>query len=105
MESLVKEELRRAIDEGFSEIEVSEAKKGLLQSRHVARTQDGAVAGRLATLTYLGRTFRWDEEQDRKIAALTTRDVIDAMRRHLSLERLSRVWAGDFRSNARPDKP
>ncbi len=105
MESLVKDELGRAIKEGFSEAEVSEGKKGLLQSRHVARGQDGAVAGRLATLTYLGRTFRWDEEQDGKLAALTARDVNEAIRRHLDLDRLSMISAGDFRSTAGQAKP
>lgn len=104
MEVLVKEELQRVLQEGFSEAEVSEGKKGLLQSRHVARTQDGAVAGRLATLLYLGRTLRWDEDQDRRIASLSARDVVEAVRRHIHPDKLSMVWAGDFRSVAAAGK-
>jgi zinc protease len=44
----------------------------------------------------LGRTFAWDEELERKVAALTPEAVIDAMRRRIDPARLSFVKAGDF---------
>jgi len=98
IETLVKEELGRVLAEGFSEEEITEGKKGLLQSRQIARNQDGAVAGRLATLLYLGRTFAWDELMDKRLGALSAAAVNTALRRHFSLENLSLVRAGDFKS-------
>ena len=38
---MVREELERALNSGFSAEEVETAKKGLLQARQVARNQDG----------------------------------------------------------------
>ena len=98
LENLVKEELQRVLAEGFSEEEVTLGKKGLLQSRQIARNQDGAVAGRLASQLYQGRTFAWDERQDQRIAALDAAAVNAALRRHLNVDNLSQVRAGDFKS-------
>lgn len=98
LENLVKEELQRVLTEGFSEEEIATGKNGLLQSRQIARNQDGAVAGRLATLLYLGRTFAWDELLDRRVAALGPAEVNAVVRRHISVNNLSLVRAGDFKS-------
>lgn len=97
VERAVREELERALREGFGEEEVAAAKKGLLEARHLARTQDDALAARLVRYAYLGRTFGWDVELERRIAALTPAEVRAALARHLDLGRLSTVVAGDFR--------
>ena len=97
VERAVREELERALREGFGGEEVAAAKKGLLESRRLARTQDGALAARLAHYLHLGRTFAWDIELERRIAGLTPDGVRDALRRHLELERLAVTKAGDFR--------
>nr|MCU0804848.1 hypothetical protein [Burkholderiales bacterium] len=76
--------------------EVETAKKGLLEARQVARTQDASVAGRLASYLSLGRTYRWDAELDAKFARLTPDEVRDALRRHVDPSRISVVKAGDF---------
>ena len=96
VERAVREELERALREGFRDEEVAAAKKGLLEARHLARTQDGALASRLVRYAYLGRTFDWDIELEQRIAALTPAEVRGALARHLALERLSSVVAGDF---------
>ena len=93
----MKEELQRVLTEGLSEEEITAGKLGLLQSRQVARNQDGAVAGRLATLLYLGRTFAWDELMDRRVAALSPAEVNAVLRRYISVDNLSLVRAGDFK--------
>jgi zinc protease len=96
VEALASGELRNALAEGFGAEEVEAAKKGLLQARQVARTQDGNLASRLDSYLVLGRTFAWDEELERRIAALTPKQVLEAMRRHIDPTRLSVVKAGDF---------
>jgi len=100
VEAALAEELRRALAEGFSEEEVEAGKKGLLQARQLARSSDGTVASRLASYLVLGRTFAWEEEQERQIAAMTPKAVIDALRRHIDPSRLSVFKAGDFTSVA-----
>jgi zinc protease len=100
VEAALAEELRKALAEGFSAEEVEAGKKGLLQSRQLARSSDGTVASRLASYLVLGRTFAWEEEQERRIAALTPKAVADALRRYVDPARLSVVKAGDFTSVA-----
>ena len=97
VERAVREELERALREGFGADEVAAAKNGLLESRRLARTQDSALVARLAHYLYLDRTFAWDIELERRVAALTPAEVRDALRRHLELERLAVTKAGDFK--------
>ncbi len=98
LEAMVKEELARVLSEGFSDEEVASGKKGLLQARQVARNQDGAIAGRLASYLDLGRTFAWDEQLEQRIAALTREEVNAAFRRYIRPEQLSFVRAGNFKA-------
>jgi zinc protease len=98
LEGIVREELQRALAEGFSDEEVSMGKQGLLQARQLGRNQDGALASRLVSHLHLGRTFAWDERLEERIASLTPAEVNAAARRHLRLEQLSMVRAGDFKS-------
>jgi zinc protease len=97
VEQAVREELQRALREGFGADEVAAAKKGLLEARYLARTQDGALAERLSRYLFVDRTFAWDIDLERRIAALTPDAVRDALRRHLDLARLAVTKAGDFK--------
>ena len=106
VEAALAEELRKALAEGFSVEEVEAGKKGLLQARQLARSSDGTIANRLASYLVLGRTFAWEEEQERRIAALAPQAVVEAMRRYLDPAKLSVVKAGDFTNvAANPDGP
>jgi zinc protease len=97
VERAIREELERALAGGFTEAEFEAAKKGLLEARRVQRGQDGALAGRLSNYLYYGRTFAWDVELERRIAALKPIDVRDALRRHIDPKKLSVLKAGDFK--------
>jgi zinc protease len=97
VELAIREELARALRDGFSAEEVEAGKKGLLEARRLARTQDAALADRLARYLFLDRTFAWDIALEERIAALTPDEVLAALRRRLDLERLALVTAGDFR--------
>ena len=97
VERAIREELERALAEGFSEAEVAAAKKGLLEARAVARAQDRGLAARLANYLFVGRTFAWDIDFEKRIAALGPGEVRDALRRHIDPGKLSVLKAGDFR--------
>ena len=104
LERAVREELERALADGFTEAEVAAARAGYLQSVQVARGNDARLTAALASNADLGRTYRWQGALDARIAALTAADVNAALRRHLDLGQLSTVLAGDFAAAAaRPE--
>ena len=96
LESAFREEIAKVLAEGFTASEVADAKSGWLQSRQITRSQDASVARMLAVELYLGRTFAWDAELDRKVLALTPEQVLAAMRRHIDPSKMTLVKAGDF---------
>ena len=97
VERAIREELERALVEGFTDTEVAAAKKGFLEARAVARSQDRGIAGRLASYLFIDRTFAWDIDFEKRIAALTPAEIRDALRRHIDPKKLSVLKAGDFR--------
>ncbi len=100
---LVKEEIARALKDGFTGREVQVAKEGLLKARRLARTRDASLAARLNSYLFLDRTLAWDEQFERRIAALQPAAIAQAMRRHLDVANLSVVKAGDF--SGAPKRP
>jgi len=105
LEKAFREEMDRALKDGFKPEEVSEARDGLLQSRQVSRAQDGSLARTLASDLFLNRTLYWDEQIEKRIAALTPEDVVAALRRHLDPAKFTVVKAGDFRKNPPAEAP
>ena len=97
LEAAFKEEIEKALKDGFTADEVKAAKSGWLQSRQVSRAQDNELVNRLRSYAYLGRTVSWDAELEKKVEALTTEQITAAMRRHLDLAKISIVKAGDFK--------
>jgi len=96
LEAAFKEEIARALKDGFAEKEIAEAKSGYLQSRQVFRAQDGALARTLASDLFLSRTLAWDADIEKKIEALTAVQITAAMRRHIDASKISIIKAGDF---------
>ena len=63
----------------------------------MARAQDRGLASRLANYLFVGRTFAWDIDFEKRIAALGPAEVRAALRRHIDPKKLSVLKAGDFR--------
>jgi len=101
LERAVREELERALAEGFTEDELAAAKAGYRQSVQVARANDARLAAALVGNAELGRTYRWQAALDARVATLTAAEVTDALRRHLDLSQLTTVLVGDFAAAAR----
>jgi len=97
VESAIREEIARAVKGGFSAKEVDAGQKGLLEQRRLARTQDRALAARITSYLFLGRTFAWDAELESRIAALTPAQVNAALAKYIDPAKLSLVIAGDFK--------
>ena len=96
VETGFREELEKVLKEGFTAEEVESAKNGFLQYRRQQRAQDNQLAGRLRNYLYLKRTLAFDEAVDKQIAALTAEQVNAAMRKYISLDKISIFKAGDF---------
>jgi zinc protease len=104
LEAAVREELARALKDGFSAEEVAGAKSGMLQQRSSNRAQDGIVASGWSGFLYLDRTFAWSGEYEDKLKALTVAEVNAAFRKAIDPSKLSVVTAGDA-SKAAAAKP
>jgi len=96
VESAIRDELTKALAEGFTSEEIETAKKDLLNGRKLARTQDESLAGRLLSYLVLDRTFAWDVQLEQRIGSLTADKVQQTMRRYIDPNRLSIVKAGNF---------
>ncbi len=96
VEAAFREEIRKVVESGFTAEEVEAARQGWLQSREVSRAQDRSLANTLGATLFFDRTMEHEAELDAKVAALTTEQVNQAMRRHLDPGKFVVVLAGDF---------
>jgi len=96
VEAACKEELEKAVKDGFTAEEIAAAKSGWLQSRKVDRSEDNALASTLAARDFDDRTMNYDADLEAKVAALTPGQIQDALRRNMDVSALSIVKAGDF---------
>ncbi len=90
------EELARAVRDGFTDREVADAKKAILQERALSRAQDSGLASDLTRQTYLGRTFAYAGEFDAKITGLSTAEINATLRKYVRPDAFVEVYAGDF---------
>ena len=97
LEAIFKEELAKAVAEGFTDKEVAEAKKSFHDQRVVGRSQDAQLVALIATREDFGRTLDWDTQMDAKVEALTTAQVNAAFRRRVDPAAITIVKAGDFK--------
>ena len=97
VEIAFKEEVARALKDGFTPAEVEEAKKAYLEQRRVGRSEDQALAGTLAARERWSRTMKWDEAFEAKIDSLTAEQVSAAFRKYVDPSAISIVKAGDFK--------
>ena len=102
VEAALREEIDLALKEGFTAAELAEAKKGWKQGEEVYRTEDGPLAGRLASYLTLDRTMAFDKDLEAKVAALTVAQVNEALRSNLKAASVSIVSAGDFSKAGKP---
>jgi zinc protease len=96
VEVAFKEELARALKDGFTDAEVANAKSGILQTRASTRAQDAAVAAGWVNYMHLGRTFAWSKQLEEKITALTPAQISAALRKYVDPAKVTVVKAGDF---------
>jgi len=91
-----REEVERAVRDGFTPEEVAAAKRGWQQQRDVSRATDAQLTFTIHNGLFLGRTLTWDADLEARVQALTPEQINQAMRRHIDPARITIVKAGDF---------
>jgi zinc protease len=97
VEASLKDEISLTVKNGFTADELAAAKKAWLQEQVVGRSQDGSLAGLLASHERWGRTMQFDQEMESKVAALTAGQVSAAFGKAVDPAALVYVKAGDFK--------
>jgi len=100
VESDVREELERLRKDGFTKAEIDDARRGALEERRMARSDDAAVAGAWVSNMDLGRSFAFSRQLEDKVRALTPDQINDTVRRRLDPAKLTVVIAGDAKKGA-----
>ena len=101
VDAAFKDEVAKALKDGFTLVEVVAAKSGILQQRLQSRAQDGNLAGGLNNNADLGRTCAFSAELEAKISALKADEVSAAFRKYVDPAKLTIIKAGDFAKVAR----
>lgn len=91
-----KEVIIRAVEEGFTQEEVSAGLEGMLDSRKRSRTSDGWISGVLHHNMFWGRDMAFHKAQDERYEGLTVEAVNKAFRDRVSLDKYTIVTAGDM---------
>jgi zinc protease len=97
VEAAFKEEVARALKEGFNATELQEAQRGLLSSRRLSRAQDARLAAGLANNLRLDRSFAISQQVDDALAAATLDQVNAALRKYIQPEAFVYGFGGDFK--------
>jgi len=92
-----KDELAKTLKDGFTADEVAAAKKAWIQERGMSRSEDSALVGLFASRQRFDRTLKFDESLEAQVAALTPEQISAAFRKHIDLDSLIYVKAGDFK--------
>ena len=97
VEAAMREEVDKALKDGFTDEEIAKAKSGWQQRFAQVRTQDQQLVGRLLSNLDSGRSFlTWDKPFEQRVLALTPEAVRAALRKHVDPAKLTVVKAGDF---------
>jgi zinc protease len=104
VDALITEEVDKFLKTGVSLEELEGGKKAYLDAQKVERSDDAALAAELATGLFVGRTFQFVADQEKKIEALTPADVSKAFAKVLDPKKLVIAQAGDFAKAAKEAK-
>ncbi|MDE2849076.1 MAG: pitrilysin family protein [Acidobacteriota bacterium] len=91
-----RDEVRKALEDGFTEEEFEAARRGFLDRQQNGRSQDRAVASMLNSNLFTGRTMAFTAAQEQAIAELSLDEVNAALGKVISLDDISIFRGGDF---------
>jgi zinc protease len=104
VDKAIAEELARLLKDGVEEKELAEAKKAFLEQLKVSRSGDRQIMSLVANELGDGRNLDYYTDLEKKVGDLTVTQVNEALRRHLTPQRLVIVHAGDFKPKGGSEK-
>jgi zinc protease len=96
MLAAVREELARALHEGFTEAELLRARTSLLEQRRRTRAQDEVLASELLWHFEVDKTFAEMSDNDARMQAVTLPQLADTLRRYIDPQAFVIGVAGSF---------
>lgn len=102
VEAAFREEINKAVSQGFTQAEFEAGRRGLLSFRRLGRAQDARLAAGLSSNLYLERTFAVAAEVDKALESLTLEQVNQALKRYLKPDQFVLGLAGDFKPASKP---
>ena len=96
-----KDEVAKALKDGFTAEEIQAAKTSWLQGQASSRAQDRELAGRLRGNLFIGRSLAFSAELEKKVQALGNEEILAALRKRLDLAKFNYAVAGDFAKAAK----
>ncbi len=97
-----RDEMRRALEDGFTQEELDAARRGYLDTQQNGRSNDLGLASQLSNNLFLNRGMPFIEAQEAAFEALTLEEVNRALRDYLPLDRISVFRGGDFANKLIP---
>ncbi|MDO8772713.1 MAG: pitrilysin family protein [Burkholderiaceae bacterium] len=97
VEKAFREEVDKVLTQGFTPTEFESGKRGLLNFRQLARSQDARLAGGWVSNLYLNRSYAESARVDAALQNLTLDQVNQALRRYLKPDQFVLGLAGDFK--------
>jgi zinc protease len=104
VDGLITEEVTKFLKDGVSLEELDGGKKAFLDAMKVERSNDDMLANELASGLFVGRTFAFRAEQEKRLEAVTVSDVSKVFAKVLDPKKMVVVQAGDFAKKEEPKK-
>jgi zinc protease len=98
----IAEEVNKFLKEGVSLEELEGGKKAFLDQLKVQRSDDALLALQLSNSLFVGRTFAYYADLEKKIEALQPAEVQKSYQKTLDPKRLIIIHAGDFSKKSEP---
>lgn len=94
--AVFKEEVIKAIEDGFTDEEVHDAIVARMDSAQRSRANDGWIANTLHSNMFWGRDMEFHKARDARYESLTTDEVNEAFRKWVSVEKFTIAIVGDM---------
>ncbi len=96
VEKAVKEEISKALKDGFTQEELDANKKSYMNTRTTSLGMDNTLINLVNTQLQYNVPLEWYDELNTKIQALKLPEVNAALKKYINPDDLTSVYAGDF---------
>lgn len=97
VDSALRDEISKALKEGFTEDEVTLAKESIKQAMAVSRSNDDRLAVTMIEQLQDERTWAFQDQLEKNISGLSADQVSTVFRQYIDASKISVVKSGDFK--------